>query len=135
MLKLTFAVALCLAGAGLSQPGWAQATPDASAFQRGPWAELGTLEGGAILSISQARYREGAVLTFALKTEFAEGGVTLHTHYKMEGSWHLYRHGERWQGPDFQVRALLENADFVKSGTCAIGVQGWRPARKQISHL
>ncbi len=44
------------------------------------------------------------------------GGVTLHTHYRMEGSWHLYRHGERWRGPDFQVRALMETADWVAVG-------------------
>jgi hypothetical protein len=72
VLKLTSAaVALCLALAGALR---AQApTPDASAFQRGPWAELGTLENGATLSISQARYRDGVLLTFALKTAFAEG--------------------------------------------------------------
>ena len=78
MLKLTSAaVALCLCLAGALR---AQApTPDASAFQRGPWAELGTLENGATLSISQARYRDGTLLTFALKTAFAEGdnGTTI----------------------------------------------------------
>ena len=74
MFKLPCAVALCLVGALPAQPGWAQASaPDASAFQRGPWAELGELEGGATLSISQARYRDGAVLTFALRTAFAAG--------------------------------------------------------------
>ena len=74
MFKLPCAVALCLIGALPAQPGWAQApAPDASAFQRGPWAELGELEGGAILSISQARYRDGIVVTFALKTVFATG--------------------------------------------------------------
>jgi hypothetical protein len=72
--KLPHVLALCLAGALPAQPGWAQAgTPDASAFQRGEWAELGQLDDGATLSISQARFREGVVLTFALKTEFAEG--------------------------------------------------------------
>jgi formamidopyrimidine-DNA glycosylase len=45
-----------------------------------------------------------------------EGGVTLHTHYKMEGSWHLYKHGERWRGPAFQVRAVLTTADWVAVG-------------------
>jgi endonuclease-8 len=45
-----------------------------------------------------------------------EGGVTLHTHYKMEGSWHLYRHGERWRGPAFQVRAVLSTAEWVAVG-------------------
>lgn len=74
MFKLPCAVALCLAGALPAQPGRAQANaPDASAFQRGPWAELGELEDGATLSISQDRYRDGTVLTFALRTEFAAG--------------------------------------------------------------
>ena len=78
MFKLPCAVALgliaCLAGALPAQPGRAQGpAPDASAFQRGPWAELGELPDGATLSISQARYRDGTVLTFALKTEFAAG--------------------------------------------------------------
>lgn len=45
-----------------------------------------------------------------------EGGVTLHTHYKMEGEWHLYRHGETWRGPSFQVRAVLGTAEFVAVG-------------------
>jgi endonuclease VIII len=45
-----------------------------------------------------------------------EDGMTLHTHYKMEGSWHLYRHGEKWRGPGFQVRAVLETGDWVAVG-------------------
>ena len=79
MFKLACATALCLVGALPAQPGWAQAgqgpggAPDASAFQRGPWAELGELDDGATLSISQARYRDGTVLTFALRTEHAAG--------------------------------------------------------------
>ncbi len=43
-------------------------------------------------------------------------GTTLHTHFKMEGSWHLYRHGERWHGPGFQARVVLETADRVAVG-------------------
>ena len=45
-----------------------------------------------------------------------EGGTTLHTHYRMEGSWHLYRHGDRWKGPAHQVRAVLENPEWVAVG-------------------
>jgi endonuclease-8 len=45
-----------------------------------------------------------------------EGGLTLHTHFKMEGSWHLYRPGQRWQGPLWQVRAVLETSDRVAVG-------------------
>lgn len=79
MFKPTVAVALALAAALPAQPGWAQAgqgpggAPDASAFQRGPWAELGQLDDGATLSISQAKYRDGMVLTFALRTDHVAG--------------------------------------------------------------
>src|SRR5512144_722563 len=44
------------------------------------------------------------------------GGITIHTHYRMDGVWHLYRHGERWQGPAWQVRVVLENATWVVVG-------------------
>lgn len=73
--KLKCAVALGLAaGLAAAPPARAQGgAPDASAFQAGAWSELGEIEGGATLSISQARYRDGTVLTFALRTEFASG--------------------------------------------------------------
>ena len=74
MFKPPWALALCLAGALSAQPGRAQTgPPDASAFQRGEWEELGELEGGATLSLSQARFRDGAVVTFALRVDFAAG--------------------------------------------------------------
>lgn len=39
-----------------------------------------------------------------------DGGVTVHTHFGMDGSWHLYRTGARWKGgPLWQVRLVLEN--------------------------
>ena len=44
------------------------------------------------------------------------GGVTLHTHGKMEGAWHLYRPGERWRGPGWQVRVLLETVPWIAVG-------------------
>ncbi|MCU1352903.1 MAG: nei [Acidimicrobiales bacterium] len=42
-----------------------------------------------------------------LLIDFA-GGLTLQTHLRMTGSWHLYRTGERWQKPAHLVRALDE---------------------------
>lgn len=45
-----------------------------------------------------------------------EGGTTLHTHFKMEGEWHLYRPGERWRGPGWQVRVVLETEPWVAVG-------------------
>ena len=45
-----------------------------------------------------------------------EGGRTIHTHFKMEGSWHLYRPGQPWRGPHHEVRAVLTTADRVAVG-------------------
>jgi endonuclease-8 len=37
-----------------------------------------------------------------------EPSMTLHTHFKMDGSWHLYRPHDRWRGgPAWQVRVVL----------------------------
>ncbi|WP_327288392.1 DNA-formamidopyrimidine glycosylase family protein [Streptomyces sp. NBC_01198] len=39
-----------------------------------------------------------------------EGGLTLHSHLRMDGAWHLYAPGERWRGgAEHQVRAVLGN--------------------------
>jgi endonuclease-8 len=41
------------------------------------------------------------------------GDLILRTHMRMNGSWHLYRHGERWwRGPQ-AMRVRLDTADFV----------------------
>jgi endonuclease-8 len=45
-------------------------------------------------------------------TRFTDGW-TLHTHYRMDGSWHIYRHGTRWRGgPAFSVRAILATDEW-----------------------
>lgn len=44
------------------------------------------------------------------------GGLTLHTHMRMHGSWHIYRPGERWQRPHRDMRLLVETAPFVAVG-------------------
>jgi endonuclease-8 len=41
---------------------------------------------------------------------------TLHTHLKMEGSWHLYRPGSRWRRPGYQARVLLRTVPWVAVG-------------------
>jgi len=37
----------------------------------------------------------------------------LHTHLRMQGSWHVYRPGERFQRPEHQARVVLEVSDAV----------------------
>ncbi len=42
--------------------------------------------------------------------------TTLHTHLKMEGSWHLYRTGTPWRRPAHQARVVLRTQDWVAVG-------------------
>jgi len=45
------------------------------------------------------------------------GELTLHTHFRMEGTWHLYRPGERWRGgADWQVRVVLSTPEWTAVG-------------------
>jgi len=43
-------------------------------------------------------------------------GASLHTHFLMDGSWHLYPRGASWRGPDHQVRAVLVLPERVAVG-------------------
>jgi endonuclease VIII len=43
---------------------------------------------------------------------FLSGGLTLRTHMRMSGSWHIYRAGEAWQRARSSMRIVLETADF-----------------------
>ncbi|MFS0693462.1 Fpg/Nei family DNA glycosylase [Streptomyces nitrosporeus] len=46
-----------------------------------------------------------------------EGGLTLHSHLRMDGAWHLYAPGERWRGgPAHQIRAVLGTAERIAVG-------------------
>ena len=44
------------------------------------------------------------------------GDHTIHTHLKMEGSWHIYRQGARWRRPAWQARIVLANAEWETVG-------------------
>lgn len=41
------------------------------------------------------------------------GDLHLHTHMRMNGSWHIYRPGERWQRPRRDMRIVLGTDAFV----------------------
>ena len=44
------------------------------------------------------------------------GEVSLHTHLKMEGAWHVYPPDGRWRRPAHTARVVLENADHQAVG-------------------
>jgi endonuclease-8 len=41
------------------------------------------------------------------------GDLVLRTHMRMNGSWHIYRPGERWQRPADDMRVVVGTEDFV----------------------
>ncbi|MCI3227395.1 DNA-formamidopyrimidine glycosylase family protein, partial [Streptomyces sp. NP-1717] len=46
-----------------------------------------------------------------------EGGLTLHSHLRMDGAWRVYGADERWRGgPGHQIRAILGNAERTAVG-------------------
>lgn len=44
------------------------------------------------------------------------GGLTLRTHMRMNGSWHIYRAGERWRRPRSAMRVLVATHAFEAVG-------------------
>jgi endonuclease-8 len=72
-----------------------------------PKLERVTLEGRTIERVVAAGKH--------LMIEF-EGGVHLHTHMRMNGSWHIYRVGQRWRRPRSDMRLVIETADYVAVG-------------------
>lgn len=67
-----------------------------------------------------------------------EGGLTLHTHLRMDGRWQLYRAGERWTGgPGHQIRAVLGTAEQTAVGYRLPVVQLLRTAdeAQAVGHL
>ena len=44
------------------------------------------------------------------------GDMSVHSHLKMEGQWHLYRPGEAWRAPAFKARAIVGTARALAVG-------------------
>jgi endonuclease-8 len=44
------------------------------------------------------------------------GEYTMHSHLKMEGTWHIYHAGSRWYRPEWQARAILANERYETVG-------------------
>ncbi len=47
-----------------------------------------------------------------------EGGLTLHSHLRMDGTWRVYANGRRWSGGGLahQIRVILGTADLTAVG-------------------
>jgi endonuclease-8 len=63
--------------------------------------------------------------------------VTLYTHLKMEGSWHLYREGTPWRRPAHEARVVLTTEEWTAVGF-ALGVVEVVPRSREedvVGHL
>jgi endonuclease VIII len=87
------------------------------------------VSGSNILEVSA----RGKHLLFRFDNE-----VTLHTHFKMEGTWHVYRPTERWRGgPDHEIRAVLKTAPWTAVGY-RLGIVELLPTEREhevVGHL
>jgi endonuclease VIII len=60
-----------------------------------------------------------------------DDAMVLHTHMMMSGSWHLYRHGERWRRSPHKLRAALEVPDWLAVCFSAPVVETYRLADRR----
>jgi formamidopyrimidine-DNA glycosylase len=64
-----------------------------------------------------------------------DSGYALHSHMRMRGVWHIYRQGESWRRPQWQLRALLETEDAVAACFAAPVVELVRNLAPVLRHL
>ena len=77
---------------------------------RVPQHATADLSGGTVVgTVSRGKH----LLT---RVDRGEEAWTLHTHLKMEGSWHVYKHGTKWRRPAYQARVVLETEEWVTVG-------------------
>jgi endonuclease-8 len=69
------------------------------------WAEVDLTGRPVLETVSRGKH---------LLTRFDQ--VTVHTHLKMEGSWHIYHAGSPWRSPAFQARVVLATESWQAVG-------------------
>jgi endonuclease-8 len=66
--------------------------------------ELQRLEGQTLVAVDS--YGKHLFMEFS-------SGISLHSHMRMNGSWHLYRSGQPWKKPAWQAKAELAFGDHI----------------------
>jgi endonuclease VIII len=64
-----------------------------------------------------------------------DNGLSLHSHMRMNGAWHVYAPGERWRKPEHMARAVLETDDTVAVCFLAPVVELVRDDSNSVGHL
>lgn len=70
-------------------------------------------------------------------TRAGSPSLTIHAHFRMDGSWHLYRPGERWRRPGHQARLVLDTRPWQAVGFLLHDVRIVRTKDEQqlVGHL
>ena len=89
-----------------------QALTGALVTARLPGAPLATSDLAGTVTESASRGKH-------LLTRF-DNGDTLHTHLKMEGTWHVYRPGQGWRRPAHEARVVLTGDDWRRSASLGV---------------
>lgn len=65
------------------------------------------------------------------------GDMTLRSHLRMDGSWHVYRPGERWRAPAHRARAVIAtaHAETVGFEVSMLALVPTREEESLIGHL
>ncbi|NYD53656.1 Fpg/Nei family DNA glycosylase [Microbacterium pseudoresistens] len=65
------------------------------------------------------------------------GAMTLRSHLRMDGSWHVYRPGERWRAPAFKARAIVgtDRAGAVGFDVSMLALVPTRDEETLVGHL
>src|SRR5881628_2884807 len=64
-----------------------------------------------------------------------DNGLAIHSHMRMRGAWHVYKRGERWRRPAWQVKALIETEDVVAVCFAAPVIDLVRDEATKVGHL
>jgi formamidopyrimidine-DNA glycosylase len=64
-----------------------------------------------------------------------DNGYALHSHMRMRGVWQVYRPGERWRRPEWQLKAMLETDQAVAVCFGAPVVELVRNVQPVLGHL
>ena len=75
-----------------------------SVFPRLTRVDLDSPLGGRTVQRVEARGKH-LLITFS-------GDLVLRTHMRMNGSWHIYRSGERWRRPFGEMRIVIRTAEY-----------------------
>lgn len=64
-----------------------------------------------------------------------DSGLALHSHMRMRGVWQVYRPGEPWRRPEWQLKAALETEDLTAVCFGAPVVELIRDVAAHVGHL